>query len=753
MPDIFMITVWRKVMWFSPASSLLLVFLIITPAFSGEYPATYQATSDTAVSSHDVKADIPTTTGINSPERTQISPEHIASFQEELKWLQEESAVSIATKHESPVSKAPGIVTVITADEIRNAGFRTLTDVLRMVPGFEIIKMGNIGNTTAGVRGAFGGNKIRIMIDGHFINIPSDGGAFKILDDLPVVNIRQLEIIRGPGSALYGENAFSAVINIITKNGKDVQGVFLSSGYGSFNTREENLLFGEKQGDVEFSGMVNYRDTDGFNGTIKSDQQTRIDNQLRPFRIAPASQAPGNANDWARQFDTTLKAAYKDVYFEGMYINKNRGPFVGYQFALTDGNNIGNNYVFGEIGYKKTFEELVTLKPRIYYDQHDGSIYGRLLPQGSTLILDVNRDGLYDKRAFYPDGLREEATLSGKVLGTEIPFDYKLFDENLLTLGFEYRLVSQTNITYSANFNPVTLLPLDTMQDFSESYPPTQEATRRIWAIYLQDTWDITDTVGLTLGVRHDQYSDFGGTTNPRAGVTWSFTKDASLKVLYGEAFRAPSFTEMYATNQPALMGNEDLDPETIRTYEIGLSYKYFKRVTSSINYFNNDIKDLIVLRGPPGNQVSARFENYGDARVQGIEAETKIDIVKKNYLFMNYTFQDTEYDSGGDMPFTAKNKGNFGVNVNYWKYINTNLNAFFSGKRTREGDDTRDELPSFTLFNLSVIAKEFCKTMEIQGTVFNLFDKDYRDQGPVVVPDDIPRPGRSYFIGLSYQF
>lgn len=146
-------------------------------------------------------------------------------------------------------------------------------------------------------------------------------------------------------------------------------------------------------------------------------------------------------------------------------------------------------------------------------------------------------------------------------------------------------------------------------------------------------------------------------------------------------------------------------------------------------------------------------YENVTNAHIQGVEMETKVDIAQGNYLFMNYTFQDPEDNHGNDLPFTAKHKGNFGVNVHYWKYINTNLSTFVSGRRTREEGDTRDDLPAYALLNLSVIGKEFFKTMEVQGTVYNLLDKDYSDPGPASIPDDLPRPGRTFFVMLSYQF
>ena len=179
--------------------------------------------------------------------------------------------------------------------------------------------------------------------------------------------------------------------------------------------------------------------------------------------------------------------------------------------------------------------------------------------------------------------------MSEKIVGTEIPFDYELFDGNTVTVGLEYRLINQTNIRFLANFNPGTLDPtsLNTIQNFSDEFPWIKEATRRIWSVYLQDTWDVTDTLNLTLGVRHDQYSDFGGATSPRSGLTWTFMKNASLKVLYGEAFRAPSFIEMFITNNPAIQGNEDL--ENLNVDELD---KLIKELNAELITIDGNISD-----------------------------------------------------------------------------------------------------------------------------------------------------------------
>lgn len=135
-----------------------------------------------------------------------------------------------------------------------------------------------------------------MMLNGHLVNNPFSG-AFTLFDDFSVENIKKIEIIRGPGSAVYGENAFLAVVNIITIDAKDIDGAKLSSGYVSFDTYEENVVFGKTCGKVEFSGMARYRQTNGFDGIVERDRQTINDNISSslplPFNFQTASQAPG----------------------------------------------------------------------------------------------------------------------------------------------------------------------------------------------------------------------------------------------------------------------------------------------------------------------------------------------------------------------------------------------------------------------------------------------------------------------------
>ena len=687
-----------------------------------------------------------------SSENTQ-GTDAIQEIRNEIRWLQAEALVSISTRHETPTNKAPSIITVITAEEIRNSGYRTLVEILRMIPGFALLNNPDRGGVFPSVRGLDGSNKVRMMLNGHLVNDPLRGQPFHFFDDFPVEKIKRLEIIRGPGSAMYGENAFLAVINIITKNANDIDGIRVSGGYGRFDTYEGNILFGKRLKDFDVSGMYRYRETNGFHGVIDRDNQTNIDELLAPIGFPAVSQAPGKIRDWRRQYDVNLRMEYKDFYIEGLYLNKNHGIFTSPQLAVTDESDWARNYVFVEGGYKITFMDRLTLKPRVYFDQFDLNLDTESLPEGTILPVDTDGDGIPNKFNVFPDGLKGIGDAGEQIVGAEIPVDYELFAGNTITLGIEWRRIRQTNVSFWANFVPPTLDPLPDMVNFSDNYNWLKETTRRIWSLYVQDMWDITDTLNLTMGLRYDEYNDFDDGFSPRIGLTWSFMKNASLKLLYGRAFRAPNFIEMFATNQPAILGNEDLNPETIRTYEVGLNYKFNKYVTGNINYFYNDIRDIIDLQAFETTQDTTRFDNVFDAYIQGIEAEAKFNISEKINAFMNYTYLDAENEDGRSMPNVAKHKGNIGCNIKYPRYINTNLSAFASGKRSREAGDSRDDVSSYALLNLSVIAKEFFKTMEVQGSVFNLLDKDYNNPGPTAIPDDLPRPGRTFYIGLSFEY
>lgn len=275
----------------------------------------------------------------------------------------------------------------------------------------------------------------------------------------------------------------------------------------------------------------------------------------------------------------------------------------------------------------------------------------------------------------------------------------------------------------------------------------TKEERRDIWAFYFQDIWQVTDEVALTLGARHDNYSDFGSTTNPRVALVWGFAEKWNLKVLYGKAFRAPTFEELYNDNNPVVVGNTGLDPETMTTYEVSINNAY-EDASASITYFSNQFDEKI-------QNIGGQFENIGGARVRGVEAEWKKGFSDQISAYFNYSYMETRDDKTrkklADIPM---HRGNVGVDIRLSEYIYFNTNVLVMGDRPRAPTDSRDDAAGYQLVDVTVIGKNFYKTLELRATVHNLFDKEYVDPAPMgKLENDFPREGISYMLEAQYKF
>ncbi len=680
---------------------------------------------------------------VEAPELPKLYAGLDKSLEDEFAFILAEQTVSIASKMEEDVSKAPSIITVVTAEEIDNLGARTLTDILLTVPGFDIKKDAFVGVIEYGARGMRASvEKIRVYVDGHSLNMPLDGSASGFFDDLSLKNVKKIEIIRGPGSAIHGANAFLAVINIVTKDGSDIAGYEASAGFGSHDTQEYSVSYGKDIYGVDVAGFVDFYNSNGLSDTIKQDALSG------PGFFDQFSITPGDTDDSRNKLDLNLKLTYKDLKFNAKYMNKDTEPFVGPQFILTDDSEQQYNYAMVDLSYKLELGDRLTFKPKVYYDQYDIEFSEELFPDGFTIPFDLDGDG--DVESF-PSGSSFDNLFTNRRIGGEAQVDYELFDNNTFTLGFNYEWERQDNVEFYTNTDTFSGASLGSNQKLSE-LSAAPEALRQIWAIYIQDKWDIADDLGFTFGVRHDHYSDFEGTTNPRLGLVWEFMDNAVLKALYGQAFRAPTFLELYTANNSVLLGDPDLKPETIRTYELGLSYKFNRKIDVGVNYFYNVVRDEIV-EGPKQSPLDPQvFTNLAGSNIQGIECELKADIAHNMYAYANYTYLDSE-TKGDSQPDVPKHKANIGFNIGLWDIFNANIHSFISDKRPRDHKDTRDDSPGYAIFNFTLSAKDLFKGLGFKASLFNLLDKEYNDPSLInTVPTDLPRPGRTFFLEMNYK-
>ena len=273
------------------------------------------------------------------------------AMEELLLFFDEEDLIVTATKHLQKLSEAPAIATVITAEQIRNMGARDIIDVLRLVPGIGVTK-GYFGLEEIEVRGikTIYSEKVKLLIDGHSVNINANGNATWFYDGLSVNNVKRIEVIRGPGSALYGSNAFSAVINVVTKDGKDIDGIIVTGGGGKFDTGKFNIQAGKKRGDLDIVFSLDYFETTG--------ERLKIDSDV----LGNA----GYTNDFEDKIEAALKLSYKDWSFNSNYVSRKRGSYVGATYALNDESEIDTWQYFAELIYKYDFKENEKLTTKLY---------------------------------------------------------------------------------------------------------------------------------------------------------------------------------------------------------------------------------------------------------------------------------------------------------------------------------------------------------------------------------------------------
>ena len=257
----------------------------------------------------------------------------------------EEQDLVTATKRPTSLRKAPAIATVISADEIRNMGARNLEDILKMVPGFGI-STNEWGTRMIEVRGIRSGTseKILVMIDGHSLNRNTNGSAlvYNAANKLPAENIKQVEIIRGPGSALYGNSAFVATINIITRSAEEIDGLEIKSGGGTSDSFKGNLVAGTSIGDkLTLSGSLDHYQTNGPKLTVEADSLSG----------APFSRAPGKTDLRSRSTDAFLKINYGELSFRGHYQTQKERNYIGIASALTDDSYVILENYWGELAY------------------------------------------------------------------------------------------------------------------------------------------------------------------------------------------------------------------------------------------------------------------------------------------------------------------------------------------------------------------------------------------------------------------
>jgi len=526
-----------------------------------------------------------------------------------LSELSELKVVS-ASEFEKEIVMAPSIISVITRQDIESRGGSSLIDILKFVPGIEA-SMGADGNYRVSIRGERKAGNILVLIDGSPINDFYSGLS---IYDFPIEFIEQIEVIRGPGSANHGTNAVAGVINILTK--KNEKSAFLMGGTtnrfgGHFNYSNSK----EKKFSFVLSG--GYIQTDGAN----------IDPRSRASRDQEIAE---ETNRWLKDSYLNLKIGNEKLKFSLFGITRNQGAWVGGLYTLSTNSDIKRSQIISNLSYKIKLSDKLTLTPKIY---NDFISVDNLLQERPAGYISQSSGSLFTQGKFSQENYHA-INPKGKIL-----LDYTVTPSFKNTFGLVYENLSLQEYDVSRNFNVATDQYIGAFGNHDNVAVNQKAAVRNIFAYFYEGDLQVNN-LSFTAGFRYDKYSDFGEFYSPRLGVVWKIKEIFNVKLLYGRAFRAPTFKELYdKTNigRNGIIGNNQLRPEKVNSTEIEIQYmqpKYLIRV----NAYRNINEDIISNYDPQGSGSPGTYENTGSIRSLGYEIDGAVDITKRLRFFANFS-------------------------------------------------------------------------------------------------------------------
>jgi outer membrane receptor protein involved in Fe transport len=676
--------------------------------------------------------------------------------------------ITVATGTTRSLRDTPAVATVITAEDITRIGATDLGEALETVPGLHM----SVNATYLPVFSIRGihtdvSPQVLVLVNGIPQTNVFDGQLGRVWISLPVRNISRIEVIRGPGSALYGADAFSGVINIITKNRTDLDGLTVGGRVGSFDRRDWFGTYGGNFSGFETAFTIEGIRHDGHNRKIDADSQSFLDPFfVEPFFGAGASLAPGNVSVHRDLINARADFARGPWRIRLGYLGGEGGAGVGAAQALDpkgvgDARRISNDLTFDEPRFR---ENLGLTVQASFYDVRNLARL-RLFPPGAAFP-DQPPDpsplcpgGL----CVFPDGVLGNPDVYERHYRLETSTLYSGFAKHTMRTGVGYRLEDQYRVEESKNFfiPPGGMFPEPLpggITDVSDTVPFSREEDRTVRYFFAQDEWDFVPDWTLTTGARVDDYSDFGTTVNPRLALVWQTSYRLTTKALYGRAFRAPSFQELFNINNPNSIGNPDLDPETINTWEIVFDYRPQANLRSAINFYYYEMDDIIRFVSGPG-LAGPTAQNTGRQTGYGVEAELSWQALRGLRVSGNYAYQhSTDEEADDDVGLAPTHQAYLRAD---WKVApQWNLNGQVTGifGRKREPLDSRREVDDYVTFDLTLRGDDFTPGWGVAFSARNLFNADAREpsfvtMGGALIPHDLPLAGRNVYIELSRRF
>lgn len=671
-----------------------------------------------------------------------------------------QTSVSIATGTPKTVFQSAAVTSIVTAEQIKSMGATELHEVLETVPGVHASLQSSTFDYSYSLRGIRNAtnSELLMMVNGTRINTPFRGNTLSHFE-LPLEAIARVEIIRGPGSALYGADAFAGVINIVTKKAKDINGTKLGVRAGDANTQSGWGQHSTQLAGWDIATSLQYQHTDGDpNRIIKADAQTNLDKAFGTH----ASKAPSKYQGRYETIDAHLNLQRKhwDIDFWS-FSALDTGTRAGGNLVLDpNGESHGQQYL-GDVRFSTEdwFKEL-ELTAHLSYLYANFGAQGQLFADNAQLPLvngNFSNNPVLPKTLF-PNGVVSALGRIENIPAIELSSIYKGFDNHVLRLGTSFRY-EQISTREAKNYGTGVISGSPTvvsgvLTDVTNTpYVYLPSLHRAIFSGVLQDEWQFADNWQLTAGIRYDHYSDFGNTLNPRAALVWDINKQFTTKLLYGKAFRAPSFSEQANQNNPVLLGNKSLRPETINTIEWAVDYRPVSSLRTAVNIYYYEIKDLIAAV-PDVGKSSATFRNSGNQHGYGSEFEWNWQASEQWSISGNYAWQRAiNEQTHTRVTYVPEHHVYAAVAWQFLPQWQLQPQINWLGGRIPAVGDNRP-LKDYETVDLTLRGKKLFDHLNVSASVHNLLDaKNNLEPASTSLPQNIPMSGRLFYLEASVNF
>ncbi|HEV8122685.1 MAG TPA: TonB-dependent receptor [Gemmatimonadales bacterium] len=611
--------------------------------------------------------------------------------------------VSTASKYAQNVREVAGSVTIVSAEDIRRYGYRTLTDVLQRMAGVYVSNQRSM--ESFGIRG-FGrptdyNNRVLLLINGHSYTEGIWGMA--LLGESMALNLQgveRIELVRGPSSGLYGTGAMFAVINVISKDGQAISGVQMDAETGSLGRRSVGIVAGTALGNrasVSVSAM--HEDVDG-----------------NPSLFFPAYNDPATNNgiaenlDWMHRTGVQFSGTLGSFSLRASHSYRERSdPTGSYGARFNAPDNFMDQFRFVELANVSELSPTKLLASRVYYD-------------------DIRYAGTYPLSG----GGTFHQNAVNRVLGTEASLRWDLVPRDRVTIGGEYRRYLESRL--SSPDDPAIVVG----RPFS------------VGSLYLQNEFQLTSNLTFLAGVRHDEHEIAGGATTPRVALLFDPWKSTTFKLMYGEAFRPPTFYES-AFKSSSIIG--DIGPEKLDMYEAIWLQSLGKRysLSSSLFYYHvHNLIDAVQLY---------EYVNLADVVAKGFEVTFDARPTAGTSGYLNYTFQDADL-GGSDLTNMPMHMVKGGLGTDLFRQATAAVEFRYESSRVTPQATTTD---GFIVANGTLTLRPFSTVTSRSGLlaglefglhVENLFNKRYSNPGSVEhLQASLEQNGRTFVLRLTSRF